>query len=82
MISLAICYARRISCVNIFARYKYDLFCMQINSRIEAPCVNGNADRIRIANYDTVLNSRIFILVQAVSLLRSEHSVRKEIDAL
>ncbi len=35
-----------------------DLFCMQINSRIEAPCVNGDADRIRSANYGTVLNSR------------------------
>ncbi len=39
-----------------------DLFCLQINSRIEAPCVNGNADWIRSANYDTVLNSQIFFL--------------------
>ncbi len=45
-----------------------DLFCLQINSRIEAPCINGDADQIRSANYDTVLNSRIFVLVRAASL--------------
>jgi hypothetical protein len=33
--------------------------------RIEVPCVNGDAERIRIANYEPDLNSRI---VRAASL--------------
>jgi hypothetical protein len=40
-----------------------DLFFLQNNSRIEAPCVNGNADRICGANYEPDLNSRIFFLL-------------------
>ncbi len=37
-----------------------DLFCLEINSGTEAPCVNGVADRIRSVNYEIVLKSRIF----------------------
>ncbi len=54
-----------------------DLFCLQINSRMETPCVNGDVDRIHSVLYDTVMNSRIFFLFGPRLFLRSEHSVRK-----
>jgi hypothetical protein len=43
-----------------------DLFFLQNNSRIEAPCVNGNgdADRICSANYEPDLNLGIFFLFE------------------
>ncbi len=65
-------------CVNIFALYKYNgLFCLEIDPRIEAPCVNGNADLIRSANYETVVNLRIFFLSDTYLLLHSETLERK-----
>jgi hypothetical protein len=45
--------------------------------RIEVPCVNGDAGRIRSANYEPDLNSRIFFLFGPLLFSRSEHSVRK-----
>jgi hypothetical protein len=36
--------------------------------RMEVPCVNGDADKIRSANYETVLKWRIFFLVWTVYL--------------
>jgi hypothetical protein len=45
--------------------------------RMEVPCVNGDADKIRRANYETVLKWRIFFLFGPRLFLRYEHSVRK-----
>jgi hypothetical protein len=50
--------------------------------RIEVPCVNGDADKIRSANYEPVENLRIFFLFGPRLFSRSEHSGRKYIDAL
>jgi hypothetical protein len=50
--------------------------------RIKVSCVNGKADKIRSANYEPVLNSRIFFLFGLRLFSCSEHSVRKSIDAL
>jgi hypothetical protein len=50
--------------------------------RIEVPCVNGDADRIRSANYETVLKWQIFFWFTPQLFSRYEHSVRKLIDAL
>jgi hypothetical protein len=50
--------------------------------RMEIPCVNGDADKIRSANYETVLKRWIFFLFGPRLFLRNEHSVRKYIDAL
>jgi hypothetical protein len=47
--------------------------------RIEVPCVNGDADKIRS---ETVLKMRIFFLFTLQLFSRSEHLVRKLIDAL
>jgi hypothetical protein len=44
---------------------------------MEIPCVNGDADKIRSANYETVLKWRIFFLFGLCLFLRYEHSVRK-----
>jgi hypothetical protein len=35
--------------------------------RMEVPCVNGDADKIRSANYETVLKWRIFFLFNRVT---------------
>jgi hypothetical protein len=35
--------------------------------RMEVPCVNGDADKIRSANYETVLKWRIFSCLDRVS---------------
>jgi hypothetical protein len=35
--------------------------------RMKVPCVNGDADKIRSANYETVLEWRIFFLFVPVS---------------
>jgi hypothetical protein len=45
--------------------------------RMEVPCVNGDADKIRSANYETFLKWRIFFLLGPHLFLRYEHSVRK-----
>jgi hypothetical protein len=45
--------------------------------RMEVPCVNGDEDKIRIANYETVLKWRIFFLFGPRLFFRNEHSVRK-----
>jgi hypothetical protein len=45
--------------------------------RIEVPCVNGDAEKIRSANYEPDLNARIFFLFGPRLFLRFEHSVRK-----
>jgi hypothetical protein len=45
--------------------------------RMEVPCVNGDADKIRSANYETVSKWRIFFLFGPRLFLRYEHSVRK-----
>jgi hypothetical protein len=45
--------------------------------RVEVPCVNGDAVKIRSANYETVLKWRIFFLFRPRLFLRYEHSVRK-----
>ena len=45
--------------------------------RMEVPCVNGDADKIRSANYETVLEWRIFFLFGPRLFLRYERSVRK-----
>jgi hypothetical protein len=45
--------------------------------RMEAPCVNGDADKIRSANNETVLKWQIFFLFRLHLFLRYEHSVRK-----
>ncbi len=45
--------------------------------RMEVRCVNGDADKIRSANYETVLKWRIFFLFGPRLFLRYEHSVRK-----
>jgi hypothetical protein len=50
--------------------------------RIEAACVNGDADKIRSANYERVLKLRIFFGFTPQLFSRSEHSVCKLIDAL
>jgi hypothetical protein len=60
--------AAKIRCVNtVYSRVinMMDLFCLQINSRIEDPCVNGDADRFRCVNYEIVLNLRIFFVLDA-----------------
>jgi hypothetical protein len=44
--------------------------------RMEVPCVNGDADKIRSAN-ETVLKWRIFFLFGPRLFLRYEPSVRK-----
>jgi hypothetical protein len=36
--------------------------------RMEVPCINGDADKIRSANYETVLKRQIFFLVRTASL--------------
>jgi hypothetical protein len=36
--------------------------------RLEVSCVNGDADKIRSANYETFLKWRIFFLVGTASL--------------
>jgi hypothetical protein len=50
--------------------------------RIEVTCVNGVADKIRSANYEKVLILRILFWFAPQLFSRSEHSVRKLIDAL
>jgi hypothetical protein len=50
--------------------------------RIKFPCVNGDADKIRSANYETVLKLRIFWGHTPQLFSRFEHSMRKLIDAL
>jgi hypothetical protein len=45
--------------------------------RMEVPCVNGDADKIRSANYETVLKWRKFFLFGQRLFLCYEHSVRK-----
>jgi hypothetical protein len=45
--------------------------------RMEILCVNGDADKIRSANYETVLKWRIFFLFGPHLFLRYEPSVRK-----
>jgi hypothetical protein len=58
--------AAKFLCINIFALVNMmDLFFPQINSRIEDPCVNGDADRFRSVNYAPVLNSRFFFVLAA-----------------
>jgi hypothetical protein len=40
--------------------------------RIEVPCVNGNADKIRSANYETILILKIFLVhTAALFMLRT-----------
>jgi hypothetical protein len=50
--------------------------------RFKVPCANGDADKIRSANYETVLKLRIFFWFTPQLFSRSEHSLRKLIDAL
>jgi hypothetical protein len=50
--------------------------------RIEVPCVNGDADKIRSANYETVIKLRIFLWFTPQLFSGTDHSVRKLIDAL
>ncbi len=45
--------------------------------RKEVPCVSGDADKIRSANYETVLKWQIIFLFGPRLFLRYEHSVRK-----
>jgi hypothetical protein len=45
--------------------------------RMEVPCVNDDADKIRSANSEKVLKRRIFFLFGSRLFLRYEHSVRK-----
>jgi hypothetical protein len=45
--------------------------------RMKVPGVNGDAKKICSANYETVLNWRIFFLFGPRLFLRYEHSVRK-----
>jgi hypothetical protein len=49
---------------------------------IEVSCVNGDADRIRSANFEIVLNLRIFFWFGLHLFSRSDDSGRKLIDAL
>ncbi len=44
---------------------------------MEVPCINGDADKIFSANYETVLKWRIFFLFVLRLFLRYEHPVRK-----
>ncbi len=50
--------------------------------RIEVLCVNGDADKIRSANYKTVLKIADFFWFTPQLFSRSENLVRKLIDAL
>jgi hypothetical protein len=54
-----------------------DLFCLEIDSRIEAPCVNSDADQISSVNYEIGLNWRIFFFFRPRLFSRSEDSVCK-----
>jgi hypothetical protein len=49
---------------------------------IEVPSVNGKADKIRGSNYELVLKLQIFFVFGLRLFSRSEHLVRKSIDAL
>jgi hypothetical protein len=49
--------------------------------RIKVPCVNGDADKIHSANYGSFSNCGFFWFT-AQLFSRSEHSVRKLMDAL
>jgi hypothetical protein len=59
----------KFQCVSIYSQVKniMDLFGLEINSCIEAPCVYGDADRIRSVNYETILNLQIFFLFGPIS---------------
>jgi hypothetical protein len=45
--------------------------------RMEVPCVNGDADKICSAIYETVLKWLIFFWFGLCLFLRYEHSLRK-----
>ncbi len=50
--------------------------------RIQVPCINDDADKIRSTNYETVFKLRIFLGLTPQPFSRSEHSVFKLIDEL